>query len=117
MGLILSKGQDKTLTDSETQEQYIVQGKSIHIKGTEIELPSVYARIEFKAHEDGKTVTVNFKTYKDRSFFDLKKEIYTDINTKSFDFAVLDTEEQSLSVVMQYSISKFEDLGYSAVID
>lgn len=116
MGLILSKGQDKTLTDSETQEQYIVQGKSIHIKGTEIELPSVYARIEFKAHEDGKTVTVNFKTYKDRSFFDLKQEIHTDINTKSFDFAVLDTEEQSLSVVMQYSISKFEDYGFNAEI-
>jgi len=53
MGLQLSKGTDKIVTDSETQEQYTIEGKAIHIHGTDIELASVYARIEFVAHADG----------------------------------------------------------------
>lgn len=116
MGILLSKGTDKIVTDSETKEQYTIEGKAIHIHGTDIELTSVYARIEFTAQADGKTVNVTFKTYKDRSYFDINQELYTDINTKSFNFAILETEEQSLAVALQYSILKFEDLGYSAVI-
>jgi len=38
MGLQLSKGTDKIVTDSETQEQYTIEGKAIHIHGTDIEL-------------------------------------------------------------------------------
>lgn len=116
MGLLLSKGTDRTVTDSETQEQYTIEGKAIHIHGTDIELPSVYARIEFKAHDDGKTVTVNFKTYLNYEKFIEGKSVETSIATNKFDFVILETEEQSLSVVMQYCILKFEDLGYTAVI-
>jgi hypothetical protein len=117
MGLILSKGADKTLTDSETNEQYIVPGKAIHIHGTDIEMLTVYARIEFTAHPDGTTMSVSFKTYKDHSFFDLNDELYTDIVSKGFDFGILETEEQSLAVALQYSIVKFDELGYSAIIE
>jgi len=56
MGLQLSKGQNEG-------------GKAIHIHGTDIELASVYARIEFVAHADGTTIDVTFKTYLDHAHY------------------------------------------------
>ncbi len=116
MGLQLSKGTDKIVTDSETQEQYTIEGKAIHIHGTDIELASVYARIEFVAHADGTTIDVTFNTYLDHAHYLSGDCVHTDIHVNGFDFGILETEEQSLAVALQYSILKFEDLGYSAVI-
>lgn len=117
MGLILSKGTDQIVINPETNEQETILGKSIHIHGTEIELISVYARIEFVAHADGTTISVTFMTYLDYAHYVADNCVNTDINTKGFDFGILETEEQSLAVALQYSILKFADLGYTAIIE
>lgn len=117
MGLILSKGVDEIVINPETGEEITVLGKSIHIHGTDIELTSVYVRIEFVAHADGTTISVTFNTYLDHAHYVTDDCVNTDINFKGFDFTILETEEQSLAVALQYSILKFEDLGYTAIIE
>ena len=116
MGILLSKGIDKVVIDSETGEETIILGKKIFIKGTEIELTNCYARIEFFAQKDGITVKVNFDTYLSFEKFQENQIVETDILTKSFDFAILETETQSIDIVLQYSVEKFVQLGYSAEI-
>jgi hypothetical protein len=99
MGLLLSKGT-----------------KTIFIKGTEIELENCYARIEFFAQKDGITVKVNFDTYLSFEKFQENRIVETDISIKEFDFAILETETQSIDVVLQYCVLKFNDFGYNAEI-
>ena len=116
MGILITKGTDRTLIDSETQESYIVAALPIFIKGTDIELDSVYARVTFEAHEDGKTVKAFVKTYKDASFYIDKKEIETTINFYPFDFVISETETQSINVVLSYVKTRIEEFGYNAQI-
>ena len=88
----------------------------IKIHGTDIELTSVYARLTFTAHPDGVTMSASFKTYLDHSKFLLGDEIYTSIHSLNFDFVILGIEDQSLQTALDYSILKFNDLGYNAQI-
>ena len=115
MGLLLSKGSDKVLTNEEGQE-YTLQGKDIFIKGTDIELANVYARMQFTSNPDGRTIVASFKTYLNENKFIEGKEIDTTIQTLNFDFVILETEVQSLDVALSYSAAKFIDLGYNAEI-
>jgi len=115
MGLQLTKGNDQILTNEEGQE-YKKQGNQIKIQGTDIELTSIYARATFTANPDGKTISVTFKTYANKEMFNLGKELHTDINLMPFEFSILDTEEQSLKVALDYSIIRFNELGYNAEI-
>jgi hypothetical protein len=115
MGLLLSKGADKVLTNEEGQE-YTVEGRSIYIQGTDIELTTIYARMQFTANPDGKTISVTFRTYASKEMFNLGKELHADIRLVPFEFSILDTEEQSLRVALDYSIDRFKELGYNAEI-
>jgi hypothetical protein len=90
--------------------------KPIHIKGTTIELTSVYARASFSCLADGKTISVQFKTYVNHQAFLDGTEVLVDINQLSFDFVILDTEIQSLDVALIYSRNRFIEMGYEALI-
>ena len=116
MGLILSKGTDRVIIDPETGQEIIIPGKSIFIKGTDIELSTCYARVEFVAEKDGRTCKVIFSTYLDETKFTEGKVVETSIATNKFDFVILETEMQSIDVVLQYSVEKFVQLGYNAEI-
>lgn len=117
MGLILSKGTDKTAIDTETGLEYTIAGKSIFIKGTDIELNECYTRIEFVGEKDGKTIKVNFNTYLSFEKFTENKDVETSIVNDSFDFVILPTETQGIEIALQYSVVKFEQLGYTATIN
>jgi hypothetical protein len=117
MGLLLSKGTDKVIIDPETGEEITILGKSIFIKGTDIELTTCYARIQFVAEKDGKTCKVTFSTYLDKDKYEEAEIVTTSIATNNFDFVILETEMQSIDVVFQYSIEKFDQLGYTAEIE
>ena len=90
--------------------------ETIKVHGTDIELDSVYARIEFVAHSDGSTISVTFKTYKDQSFFLTGEELFTTLNAKTFDFAILETETQSIEIALSYMAERFTEMGYIATI-
>lgn len=88
----------------------------IKVHGTDIELASVYARIEFNALPDGTTISVNYKIYLDHSYFLINDELLTDIHLQQMDFTILITETQSLSVALTYAMERFVEMGYLAEI-
>jgi len=88
----------------------------IKIHGTDIELTSVYTRIEFVAHPDGSTISVTFKTYIDQNHFLSGDELYTTIHSQPFEFSILSTETQSIEVALNYTAQRFTEIGYTATI-
>lgn len=88
----------------------------IKVHGTDIELASVYARIEFNALPDGTTISVNYKIYLDHSYFLINEELLTDIHIQQMDFTILITETQSLSVALTYAMERFVEMGYLAEV-
>lgn len=91
--------------------------KAIHIKGTDIELASVYGRASLVCSQDGLTISVSVKTYIDYNAYKNANEVMTDINQLSFDFVILPTETQSIDVGLEYAKNRFIELGYNCEIN
>jgi hypothetical protein len=91
--------------------------KKIHIKGTDIELASVYGRASLICSQDGFTINVTIKTYYDYYAYKNASELTTDINQLSFDFVILPTETQSIDVALEYAKNRFIELGYNCEIN
>ena len=100
MGLIISK-----------------DASAIYIKGTDIELQSVYGRASLICSQDGLTISVFVKTYIDYDSYKNASELITDINQLSFDFVILKTETQSVQVGLEYAKNRFIELGYNCEIN
>ena len=95
--------------------------KKITVKGTELELPSVYLRIEFAGYADGKTLEVAFKTYVNEAEF--KKEDSTPIATSLVNniggnvrFELAPEEEQGLTLALAKLAEVFTSEGYTVSI-
>ena len=86
---------------------------SILVQGSEIELSSVYSRIIFTCQIDG-SITVNYKTYLNYDAFLQGKEISTNIPNITYNFVILETEEQSLNTALIYMQNIFIEQGYNA---
>lgn len=114
MGILLSKGIDKDVVTEEGITT--IEGTSIYIKGTEIELPTVYVRIEFSASLNGQTLTVTPKVFLNEFEYTQGNELTTNVNTNSFEVNILETEIQSIDTALSYSVEKFIDYGFSAEI-
>jgi hypothetical protein len=116
MGLEISKGLPQQITN-EDGTITTVDAKKIHIKGTDIELQSVYGRASLICSQDGFTISVAVKTYMDYYAYKNASELTTDINQLSFDFVILETETQSIDVALEYAKNRFIELGYSCIIN
>jgi len=114
MGILLSKGNTKEVVTEEGTTT--IEGTSIFIKGTEIELENVYVRIEFKASLDGQTLTIYPSVFLNQEEYSEGNELTTNINTNPFEVAILETEIQSIDTALSYSIEKFIDYGFNAKI-
>lgn len=88
----------------------------IKVHGTDIELTSVYARIEFVAHSDGSTISVTYKMYLDHAHFLTGDCVHTSIHEMPFEFAILVTETQSIDTALTYTAQRFTEMGYTATI-
>jgi hypothetical protein len=116
MGLEISKGLPQQVTNEDGTISTI-DAKAIYIKGTDIELQSVYGRASLICSQDGFTISVTIKTYYDYYAYKNASELTTDINQLSFDFVILPTETQSIDVALQYAKNRFIELGYNCVIN
>jgi hypothetical protein len=116
MGLEISKGLPTQITNEDGTVSTI-DAKKIYIKGTDIELPSVYGRASLICSQDGLTISVTVKTYLDYYSYKNASELTTDINQLSFDFVILETETQSIDVALEYAKNRFIELGYSCIIN
>jgi len=87
--------------------------KKILIKGTEIELPSVYVRVEFAARANGKTLEIAAATYASHEAYkDGAGAIFTDVQQGAFSVELVDAQMQDLTSAELYSKLAFEQLGY-----
>lgn len=90
--------------------------KSITILGTELNLTSIYARLEFAARADGKTLEIAVATYASRKTFENNQPIFTDVQQGSFTVEILSTELQDIDTANKYTSLAFEQLGYTTEI-
>jgi hypothetical protein len=87
----------------------------ILVKGTDIELASIYVRIVFTCNLDG-SITVTYKTYQNADGYLAGKEIVTDVINMTYNYVILPTETQSLDIALLYMQNEFIQLGYNATI-
>lgn len=89
----------------------------INISGTELELIEVYARLEFVAKADGKTLEIYTTTYLNKNTFEDGRIVSTNTPTQVINVAIEPTEQQSLETAHNYAKAFYEQLGYEVVID
>ena len=88
--------------------------KKILIKGTEIELPSVYVRLEYAGRANGVTLEIAAATYASHEAYkDAAGAIFTDVQQGAFSVELVDAQMQDLSSAELYSKLAFEQLGYT----
>jgi hypothetical protein len=87
--------------------------KKILIKGTEIELPSVYVRLEYAGRANGVTLEIAAATYASHEAYkDGAGAIFTDVQQGAFSVELVDAQMQDLSSAELYSKLAFEQMGY-----
>jgi len=116
MGLEISKGLPTQITNEDGTISTI-DAKKIYIKGTDIELPSVYGRASLICLQDGLTISVTVNTYIDYNSYKNANELMTDINQLSFDFVILETETQSIDIALEYAKNRLIELGYTCEVN
>jgi hypothetical protein len=93
----------------------------IVIKGTSVELPEVYGRVEFAARANGKTIECSIATYASKQEF--KSENPTPIATTVLKGAVGNVRDelpegtdQTIQAALEVSKAAIEKLGFEAEI-
>ena len=87
--------------------------KKILIKGTEIELTSVYVRVEFSARANGTTLETAMATYSNhQAFKDGASVLLTDVPMSNIVSELVEGQTQDLSSSELYSKTNYEELGY-----
>jgi len=90
--------------------------KSITILGTDLILTSIYARLEFAARADGKTLEIAVMTYASQATFASNQPIFTDVQQGTFTVEILPTELQDINAANKYTSLAYEQMGYSTEI-
>lgn len=91
---------------------------NITILGTEIELPEIYARIEFAGRADGKTLEVAISTYASKDAFKNGASILsTNVPNGSFSTEILQEESQGVETAHKYAKLALEQQGFDVVVD
>lgn len=90
----------------------------ITITGTEIDVPSVYGRIEFAGRADGKTLEIAIATYASKDAYKSgASALSTDVPQGNFNVEILPTEIQSIDTAHKYAKIAYEQMGYEVIID
>ena len=93
------------------------EDKKINIAGTELQLPEVYARLEFVGRADGLSLEVASATYTSKATFEQGKPVFTDLPSGNVNATIEPSEEQSLDTAHKYAKMAYEQLGFEVVID
>jgi hypothetical protein len=92
--------------------------KKIIIIGTEIEVPSVYGRIEFAGRADGKTLEISVSTYASKeAFTSSASALSTNVPQGNINVEIKPTEIQSIDTAHEYAKLAYEQMGYQVTID
>jgi hypothetical protein len=91
--------------------------KKILIKGTEIELPSVYVRLEYGARANGTTLEIAATTYESKeAYSNGASALLTNVPMSNNTVELQEGEQQNLQSAELYSKASYEELGYTTEI-
>ena len=91
--------------------------KKILIKGTEIELPSVYARLEYSARANGVTLEIAASTYDCLETYQVGGSVLlTNVPQSNIVVELVEGQMQDLSSAELYAKANYEELGYTVEI-
>lgn len=90
--------------------------EKITINGSPIELDSLYVRLQFFAHPDGKTLEIAFNTYYDKDAYLNEQPLPTNIGNANFKVELQGEEQQTLDQAHLSAKQGFEQWGYNATI-
>ena len=92
--------------------------KKITIQGTEIELPSVYARLEFAGRADGFRLEIAVAIYASKTaYIGGAGQLSTNVPQGTLNAELQESEVQSVETAHQYAKSAFEQEGFTATVD
>lgn len=92
--------------------------KKIVITGTEVELPSIYGRVEFAARADGKTLEVALSTFASLEAFESKASVITtSVPMGNLNVDLSTGQAQDLNTSLLYMKAALEQEGYNVVIE
>lgn len=91
--------------------------KQITLTGTQITVNSVYARLNFKAYPDGRTLEIATDIYLSKEVYPQGISTFCDVPNGSF-FVEIDvvSETQSLAFAHTYAVQHFEAMGYQCQV-
>lgn len=91
--------------------------KKILIQGTEIELPSVYARLEYAARANGVTLEIAAATYDSLTTYEAGGSVlFTNVPQSNIVVELVEDQMQDLSSAEFYAKAGYEELGYSVEV-
>ena len=91
--------------------------KKILIKGTEIELPSVYVRLEYGARANGITLEIAATTYDSVETYKAGgSSLITDVPQSNIIVELVEGQLQDLTSAEFYSKAGYEELGYAVEV-
>lgn len=91
--------------------------KKIFVKGTPIELESVYLRVEFASRVDGKTMEIANSSYYDKQGFKDKTIVPTDLPAGSLIIEIDNGMDQNSETALFYMADALKGKGYDVEIE
>jgi hypothetical protein len=94
------------------------ENKKILITGTDIELQTLYGRVEFAARADGKTLEIALSTFASLEAFEAKASVITtNVPMGNLNVELAVGQAQDLDTSLNYMKAALEQEGYSVVIE
>lgn len=91
--------------------------KKILVKGTPIELKSVYLRVEFASRVDGRTMEIANYSYYDKQGFKDQTIVPTDLPAGSLTVEIAKDMEQTSETALAYMAEALKQQGYDVEIE
>jgi hypothetical protein len=94
------------------------ENKKILITGTDIELQTLYGRVEFAARANGKTLEIALSTFASLEAFEAKASVITtNVPMGNLNVELAVGQAQDLDTSLNYMKAALEQEGYSVVIE
>lgn len=91
--------------------------KKVLVKGTPIELDSVYLRVEFASRVDGRTMEIANYCYYDKQGFKDQTIVPTDLPAGSLTVEIAKDMEQTPETALAYMAEALKQQGYDVEIE
>jgi hypothetical protein len=92
--------------------------RRINISGTDLEISSVYLRIEFNSRMDGKTIDLNAAAYANKNMYLSGMPVSVDIVSPKVSMNIDPVSQtQGIDTAHQLLKSFYEENGYTVAID